>query len=89
MDPGAGSPVFCGQSPSWRAAPRKLTPVASTHIQPTQRDLYLTLDREASGYILVSSPPISGDRGAGWHGRAPCTHERHWLELAGEEYRGL
>ena len=61
-----------GPQPSvGRALPgMKPTPLASSYIQPTQRDPYLTLDREASGRILVSSPPISGDRGAGWHGRA-------------------
>lgn len=41
-----------------RALPgMKPTPLASSYIQPTQRDPYLTLDREASGRILVSSPP--------------------------------
>ena len=58
-------PVFCWQCPSRWAARRTLTPEASTHMQPTQEDPYLTLDWEASGRILVSSPPTSGDRGAG------------------------
>ena len=59
--PWSRDPVFCWQSPSRWAAPRTLTPVASTHMQPTQEDPYLTLDWEASGRILVSSLPTSGD----------------------------